>query len=122
MLRIFITDARRSLYWIAYARDPGKAAWVWGLTLIGGLINELWPCYRDAIVRGLEIEAEEWGMALKGFIWAWVTVLAGMAGWVAGAMYVMGTYPWLADAMNYGLAGVVLWWAWRVERGDADDR
>jgi hypothetical protein len=32
----------------------------------------------------------------------------------------MNTSPRVADAMNYGAMALIVWWAWKVERGPAD--
>ena len=54
-------------------------------------------------------------MALKGFLFAWLTVFAVLSGWIGTAIYILNTYPRAADAMNYSVAVLILWWAWKVE-------
>jgi hypothetical protein len=119
-MKTVLIDGRRSLYWMALAKDPGKAAWIWAISLVLELGREVYPLYRDALTAGLQREAEEWDMALKGFLFAWVTIFAFLSVWIGTAIYILNTYPHIADAINYSVAALILWWAWKVERGPAD--
>ena len=51
-MKSLLIDGRRSLYWIAYAKDPGKAAWIWAISTGVELGREIYPLYRDALIAG----------------------------------------------------------------------
>ena len=113
-------DARRSLYWITYARDPGKAAWIWAITITASIVRDLYPLYRDALIRGLQKEAAEYDMALKGFIWAWITIIGLVSVWITLGLSILPRHPFVADGMNWTLTGLILWWIIRTEKGPKD--